>query len=245
MPEKQLAIIIPCYNEAERLDQQVFLNFVESNPTVDIFFANDGSSDDTRIVLEALNSQHSQLHLIDFPENQGKGETVRQSALRIVGLAEKEYSWIGFLDADLATPLDEMLRLLDFQEGETQLLMGARFAHMGADIQRKWYRHYPGRIIATFISLILGLEIYDTQCGAKWMTPELIQNNFQKPFITPWLFDVEMIKRFVKREGVSSAKKQLLEVPLNTWVEMGGSKITFFDFLKTPIELVRIFFHYR
>ncbi len=245
MPENFYSIIIPCYNESERLAQEVFYNFVEKHPEVDIFFANDGSSDDTKLVLERLCSQHSQLFLLDYPENQGKGEVIRQSAKHIVEKERKEYQWIGFLDADLATPLEEMMRLLDSQSMEIQLLMGTRFARMGSEIQRKWYRHYPGRIIATIISLLLGLAVYDTQCGAKWIRRGFIESDFEEPFITPWLFDVEMIKRLVKKNGVVSAKKQILEIPLNTWVEMGGSKITLLDFLKTPIELVKIYFHYR
>ncbi len=245
MSEKQLAIIVPCYNESKRLAQEVFYNFVEENPLVHIFFANDGSSDDTKLELERLSGQHEQLHLIDFLENQGKGEVIRQSAVYIMSKEGVSFEWIGFLDADLATPLEEMLRLLEFQKPESQLIMGTRFAHMGSEIQRKWYRHYPGRVIATFISIILGLEIYDTQCGAKWMRPSLIEQDFESPFITPWLFDVEMIKRIVKREGIPAAKKCMQEIPLNTWIEMGDSKITLLDFMKTPIDLLRIYLHYR
>ncbi len=245
MPEKQLAIIVPCYNESKRLVQESFYRFVESHPSVHIFFANDGSSDDTKLVLERFTSQHNQLNLIDFPQNQGKGEVIRQSALHIAEKQMIAFDWIGFLDADLATPLDEMLRLLQFQNVESKLIIGARFAHLGSDIQRKWYRHYPGRVIATFISWILGLEIYDTQCGAKWIHPSIIKKDFHAPFITPWLFDVEMIKRLVKREGVSQTKKSIKEIPLKTWVEMGDSKITLLDFMKTPLELLKIYFHYR
>lgn len=242
---KKLAIIVPCYNEANRLDMAAFDAFTKGHPHVDIYFANDGSKDNTATILSEASANNEQLFFIDFKQNQGKGETVRKSALQIAEQENKTYDWIGFLDADLATPLEEMMRILEEARAQTNLLIGARLSRMGSDINRKWYRHYPGRIVATFISWILGLDIYDTQCGAKWMKPEIIQNNFQEPFMTPWLFDVEMIKRVVMSQGVERSKQTILEIPLKTWIEMGDSRITFTDFLKTPFELLKIYFHYK
>jgi len=73
------------------------------------------------------------------------------------------------IDADLSTPLSEITRLLDITKTKSlDFVLGSRIKIIGSSIKRKAYRHFFGRIVATFIdSGILKLDIYDTQCGAK------------------------------------------------------------------------------
>jgi dolichyl-phosphate beta-glucosyltransferase len=107
-------------------------------------------------------------------------------------------------------------------------------------INRHWHRHYPGRIIATIISMISGLPFYDTGCGAKLIERTLAEQLFAKPFISPWLFDVKLITRIVQTFGKQEAGNIILELPLDSWPDIGDLKISLNYPPKVPYELIRI-----
>jgi len=179
-------------------------------------------------------------------KNGGKSEAVRQGIL--LSLAQENYSYIGYWDADLATPLNEIQHLDEMIEKFHQptLLMGSRIKTLGmTNIQRKAHRHYVGRIIATLISKILNIGVYDTQCGAKLIKASDAGKLMSEKFISRWLFDVELLFRIMKMYPNKPAEQIIIEIPLNNWIEKGDSKISATYFLKIPIELLRIHWRYR
>ncbi len=123
-------------------------------------------------------------------------------------------------------------------------IMGTRFVRMGAQINRKASRFYIGRIFATLVSWILKIPVYDTQCGEKLIHKNIVFKIFKKPLITKWLFDVELLARLEKLIGYKEAKQVILEVPLQQWDEIAGSKLKPTDFLQAPIELLKIWRKY-
>lgn len=241
-----ITIVIPCYNEAQRLNSEVFIQTLQENNEIGFLFVDDGSVDSTLELIEDIEKtggkdRVSHLH---FKRNQGKAEAVRKGMLHALKFSN---SYIGYWDADLATPLSEIENFAHILEtkNDVQVVCGARIQRLGANINRHWYRHYPGRLIATCISLMLGLPVYDTQCGAKLLSHSLVQELFEEPFISPWLFDVEVIARLIQIKGRGSVKNTLYEYPLNSWQDVGESKISFSYLPKIPIELARIRHHYR
>ncbi|MGB0165941.1 MAG: glycosyl transferase family 2, partial [Luteibaculum sp.] len=152
--------------------------------------------------------------------------------------------FISFADADLATPLSEIVRLSTFlrDSPEVQMAFGIRLLKIGSQIERKNTRHYGGRVIATLISMALRLPIYDTQCGAKvFRNSEYLDFILNKPFTSRWLFDVEIFFRTIKFAGGRKAAMNILhEEPLLQWTEMGDSKVTLMDILKVPYEILKI-----
>lgn len=235
----QTTIIIPCYNEEKRLPTDVFLSFVNENKDVQFLFVNDGSSDRTIEVLRKLTAQDEHFLILDLQNNRGKAEAVRQGLLYALENLNSEH--IGFWDADLATPLNEIDRFLEcFQKNNCKMVMGCRLMRLGANVKRKNIRHYLGRIFATVASVVLKLKVYDTQCGAKLFKADIVSSLFDKPFISRWLFDVELLARYIKTFGLEDAHKNIYEYPLASWEDVAGSSIKIIDFFKAPIELWKI-----
>lgn len=242
---KKVLIIIPCYNEELRLPRESFGTYLKQAHTdVSILFVNDGSNDSTISVLnEMKDSFPNKIEVLDLQKNVGKAEAIRQGMLQS-DISEPGY--LGYFDADLATPLKEIDRLLEFTKRDEApfFIMGSRIKLLGStDIKRKLSRHYVGRIFATIVSNMLNLPIYDTQCGAKIIEKKVAKNIFKEPFISKWLFDVELLFRLKK--GYNNLNGRIVEMPLKKWEDVAGSKIGFTYFLKAPIDLLRIYFHYK
>ena len=239
-------LIIPCYNEADRLNQTAFVEFSQQNPDIGFLFVNDGSTDTTSVMIAAMIMQAGkQIKLLDLPGNVGKAEAVRQGIL--LTLRENPPEYVGYWDADLATPLDAVhdLRRAAATTPKKRFVCGSRVRRMGASIERQCLRHYFGRVVATAASTILDLPFYDTQCGAKLIESELAALIFRQPFISRWLFDLELIARIIEAFGHPEACRTILEVPLREWKDIGESKIKFSYLPRIPYELYLIRQAYR
>lgn len=237
-------LVVPCYNEELRFHADAFTDFLAAQPDVHLLFVNDGSSDGTLGRLQAFCSEHpGQTSLLDIQPNGGKAEAVRKGMLH--AMATLSGSTVGFWDADLATPLDaypEFREVLEVRP-EVEMVFGARIRLLGRHVARNPMRHYAGRVFATTVSLMLGLAIYDSQCGAKVFraTPRLEQVLW-KPFVSRWIFDVEILARFLsswRAEGLNPDGR-IYELPLQTWIDVPGSKVKLSDFIRSFTDLLRI-----
>ena len=242
-------IVVPCYNEAKRLRISAFQQFVAEGHPQRFLFVNDCSTDDTRDVLEALRRSDPQRFAVrDLPQNKGKAEAVRQGMLEAL---TQEPAFVGYWDADLATPLGAIPQFFDVLNSnpELQLAIGSRVRLLGRSIERRPTRHYLGRVFATAASLVLRLPIYDTQCGAKLIrVSPATRGLFAQPFRTNWVFDVELLARFLrscsKKTGFSAADS-IYEIPLAEWRDVEGSKVKAGDFFKAFFELYTIYRAHR
>jgi len=241
----QSCLIIPCHNEAHRLDRKAVEVFIQSTPTIDLMMVDDGSVDSTAEVLQALKSTTSgRLHVLCLASNQGKAEAVRAGVHAVLAL--NRFDVVGFCDADLATPLSEMVRLTEvLDEWDADMVFGCRLLRLGADIHRSKTRHYLGRVFATVVSSMLGLPVYDTQCGAKVFRAPIACELFEAEFSSRWLFDVELLARYLQSYGRELTLSKVIEAPLNVWIDHPGSKLTLRDYLVAPFELWRIRRRYR
>lgn len=240
----QTTIIIPCYNEAGRINSQAFLDFAKQNSEIFFLFVNDGSRDNTLSLLQELSEQRPNLQYIDLQKNGGKAEAVRQGMLYAVEQYDSDY--VGFWDADLATPLWEIANfIVQMQRGDFEVVTGLRLMRLGAGVKRKNTRHLLGRCFATVAATMLQLPVYDTQCGAKLYSKKVVPVLFKDPFTTRWLFDVEVLARFANEFGKDAATRKIYEYPLLEWVDVGGTQLKFRDFFKAPYELWQIKKRYR
>jgi len=242
-------IVIPCYNEARRLNTEKFAAFSRAQRPQRLLFVDDGSTDETATVLQRLCEDDPQrftfYHLL---QNHGKAEAVRKGILRAL---EEQPTYIGYWDADLSTPLETIQVFCDLLDTHPQLeiVFGARVRLLGRTIERSPLRHYTGRAFATVASLTLGLDVYDTQCGAKLLRASpMIQALFQQPFITRWLLDIEILARLVHRvrrgSGLRPVEEVVYEFPLLEWRDVTGSKVRAHDFFTALFQLALIYWKY-
>jgi glycosyltransferase involved in cell wall biosynthesis len=238
---RSVCLVIPCYNEARRLPADEILAFAAARPHVSICFVDDGSGDGTGPLLDSLQSrQPAQVLVHHLMANGGKAEAVRQGVLHAA--AQRRFDLIGYWDADLSTPLleaDRMVAVFD-ADPDCVLTMGSRVKRMGAAIDRRTYRHVLGRVFSALAGGVLHLPVYDSQCGAKVFRGDLAGHLFREPFITRWLFDVELLARLRDQLGLAATLRAVTEVPLRAWREVSGSKLRAHHMAKAPLELLSI-----
>lgn len=235
-------IIIPCYNEAARFDADSFIE--QYNLFRYWIFVDDGSTDDTKSVLtdtvSKIRNKGGKAKVTTLDKNSGKAEAVR------AGMLETK-KWCSdaqiacFTDADLSTPLPELTRLAEvMQINQYDIVLGSRVALQGRKIHRSPARHYMGRIASTLISESLKLPIYDTQAGAKIFSMQYIDELFGDRFISPWLFDCEILIR-ARTIGL-----KIYEEPLQAWQHVSqDSKISLASYFQSLTDILRIRKHYR
>lgn len=244
--EADTIVVVPCYNESRRLDTRGVMDFLSIEPRVRFLFIDDSSTDTTTAVLETLCARSpDRLRWIKLERNSGKGEAVRRGVL--AALLEKP-SFIGYWDADFSTPLSaigDFLAVLGAEDSRVGVL-GSRVRRLGAHVDRDPLRHYMGRVFATLASLVLGIAVYDTQCGAKmFRATDEVARAFAEPFLGPWVFDVEVLARLRNSIAPAPLADYLFELPLASWRDVAGSKLTTSHRVAAISDLFRIWRTYR
>jgi dolichyl-phosphate beta-glucosyltransferase len=241
-------VVVPCYNEGSRLQSQTILDFLRRVEGISLLFVNDGSRDNTISVLQSMRNEcQERIQILDQNENTGKAEAVRLGLL--TAMQQPDVGYVGFWDADLATPLDALPEFLAVLAGNRRLQMvfGSRVRLLGRQVHRRAIRHYLGRIFASCVSLALRLPIYDSQCGAKLfhVTPELTES-LRDPFRSRWVFDVEILARYIALHhgDTSYLQESIYEFPLKYWSDVVGSKVKLGDFFQSFIDVFSIYLRY-
>ncbi|MCX5641694.1 MAG: glycosyltransferase [Candidatus Omnitrophica bacterium] len=229
---EKICLVVPCYNEAQRLDCK---KFKEWEQDYWLLFVNDGSNDNTVEILR--DNLKKNVYILDLKKNVGKAEAIRQGMLylKILPIFE-EISWFGYWDADLATPLREIDNFFRYGKAlhpEADAIIGSRIIKLGSNIRRTLKRYFLGRLFANIASIALKLDIYDSQCGAKLFKKELIDKCFAEPFISKWIFDVEIILRM--------QQQKIVEYPLKEWEDKTGGHLRICSVaVQTVIDLIRL-----
>ena len=220
---KTLSLVVPCRNEFSRLRPDAFLEATERWPWLSFCFIDDGSTDATAERLAWLSNASPSIYSMYLRENLGKAEAVRAGIRHLCELSRPDL--VGFWDADLATPLDEIprfVRCFERDEGK-KAVIGSRWPHLGADIRRTAGRGIASIAFKLAVRRILRAPVWDTQCGAKVFAREVADEVFSAPFSTRWLFDVEILSRI----GRERLRTQVQELPVSSWRDVPGSKLGF------------------
>ncbi|HEX7361189.1 MAG TPA: glycosyltransferase [Bryobacteraceae bacterium] len=238
-------VVVPCYNEAKRLDAARFREWFVREPPAHLLFVDDGSTDRTFAVLQDLcRGYDEQASVLRLARNAGKAEAVRAGVLHALRV-HPGLEFVGYWDADLATPLVSIERFLETFNGHpgVEMVFGSRVKLLGRSVERHLYRHYLGRIFATTVSVVLRMPIYDTQCGAKlFRVSERTAKIFAAPFRTKWVFDVEILARYLGLYGgdPNQLAQAIYEYPLESWRDIAGSKVRASDFAVAFLDILKI-----
>ena len=138
---RQATVVVPCYNEESRLQTDAFSRFFEQSDIADVIFVDDGSKDGTAGVLQRLCTDWPErTSVMQLGHNCGKAEAVRRGILRAL---DSDSQFVGFWDADLATPIDCVSLFVSELRRSPQLLavIGARVRLLGRVIDRRPLRH--------------------------------------------------------------------------------------------------------
>ena len=241
-------LVVPCFNESDRLPVAQFQRFLEHHEDISILFVDDGSTDETLAVLARLHALAGErVRILSLAQNQGKAEAVRCGVLEAI---RHRSEYVAYWDADLATPLEACLQFRQVLQDQPhlQIVMGARVQLLGRDVRRRWSRQLLGRSFALVASRVLGLPLFDTQCGAKmFRVLPSTETLFRDPFRSRWIFDVELLARFLAHHRTDlsvNPQEAIYEIPLDRWQDVAGSKLKLRDFGKAVWELARIGYQY-
>ena len=211
MSEPYLSVVIPAYNEEERLKKHVpDICAYLARKSFEIIVVNDGSKDNTARLAREL-----EVRLVDLQPNRGKGGAVKAGMLAAQG------RYVLFTDADQSTPIGEVEKLLAKLETGYDIAIGSR-AIPGAEVEQPqvWYRALAGKLFGVGTRLFCIRGIHDTQCGFKAMKREVAQKIFPQVTSDTAIFDIEMLV-VATREGY-----RIAEVPVH-WVHDPDTRIPY------------------
>lgn len=231
MAQPYLSIIIPAYNEAERLPLTLIDidKHLEQAPyTYEILVVNDGSKDTTAAIVSKMQVTIKNLKLVDNKENKGKGGVVRQGMLLASGTIRL------FTDADNSTAITHFETMMPyFKEGYGVVIGSRGIRGSTSEPGQPWYRKLPGKVGNIIIQLLVLWGVKDTQCGFKAMTAEVAEKVFNLSRIRGWGFDVELLV-LARRLGY-----RIKEIPVH-WVNDPSSRVGASAYLKVLLEVLKI-----
>lgn len=238
--KSDFVIIIPCFNEEKRFDQEHFRNLLKIE-NVSWIFVNDGSTDGTQTLLDSFCKRYG-AKLIQLTLNQGKSEAIR-SGLISAHRWFPEAVWFGYLDADGAFDVADIAKLQKIASQDSHdadAYFSSRVKLSGRKIIRKSYRHAIGRVIVTYFSFFVEGLPYDTQTGYKlFKASEMFSQSIQTKFKTKWFIDIELIIRMSK---INTKLINIWEEPVSSWCDISGSKIDAGEILRLIREILYIQF---
>ena len=211
-----LSIVIPAYNEEERLERTVrdaVAYFRASRRAFELIVVDDGSRDGTSALVRRLSDELHEVQLIRLAANHGKGYAVRTGVVNARGRS------VLFADADGATPFEEIARLEAALAEGADVAVGSRaLVAQGVVVQAKLYRRVIGRTFHALVELLTVRNVKDTQCGFKLFREQVAHDLFSRMRMNGFSFDVELLVMAARRGY------RVAEVPVN-WSHQPGSKV--------------------
>ncbi len=222
-----LSIIIPAYNEAERLPPslEAVRSFVEKQSyACEVLVVENGSSDNTYQLAQSFIQSMPYLRVL-HEENSGKGLAVRSGMLAATGKVRI------FCDADFSMPVEEINKFLPPHLEEFDVAIASRELPQSKRVDEPEYRHLIGRIFNTMVRLSILPGLHDTQCGFKAFSAEVTERVFRMQTLPGWSFDAEVL--VIARELGYEVK----EVPI-TWYYKPGTRLNILkDSMKMAADL--------
>jgi len=229
----KLSVIIPAFNEAERLPstlEEAYGWLTEQlADSFEIIVVDDGSSDETVAKTRAMIATHPRLKLLVQPQNRGKGAAVRRGMLEAGGDIRL------FMDADHSTHIRETVKVLAaIDEGSEVIIASRQHPESDISVSQSWLREHMGKSFNFIMRSIVGLKMEDTQCGFKAFTAKAAEDIFSRQKLEGFSFDVELL--FL----ASKLGYRITEIPVE-WINEPNSRVRMIaDPLLMFADVVRI-----
>jgi dolichyl-phosphate beta-glucosyltransferase len=209
-----LSIVIPAYNEEQRLpDSLAQLRAYASQQlySMEVLVVDDGSEDTTAAVVEAAAANWPDLRLLHIAHT-GKGQAIKQGLLAARG------DLIFICDADLSMPIEQLARFITLMQDGSQVVIGSREAPGAVRYGEPALRHLMGRVFNWLVRHLVLPGIQDSQCGFKCFTREVARDLASCQQLTGWGFDVELLS-IARTRGYN-----IQELPIS-WYYKASSRI--------------------
>lgn len=221
-----MTLIIPCHNEADRLDFEIFDNYKD---VINFFFVDDGSDDNTSKLIAQKGYP-----LLCLTENIGKGPAIRRGLLQLIEDKAIKTKWVGYWDADLTIDLKTLEEMGISNLPDTyHTVWTSRYKSFLSITKSSLLRGILGLIFSRMVRSYMKIDLHDTQCGAKVFRTHYAEELFKQPFLSRWLFDIELYFRL--------PRDSIMEYPITSWQNQTGSKVSLLkDGLAAIMELREI-----
>lgn len=233
MENIKLSIIIPCYNEGNKLILNIkkINNYLEKEMpelSYEIIGVNDGSKDNTKQIMDENISKLKNTKFISYDINRGKGGAVKEGVLNSVG------EWILFMDADLSTDISAIKTVFEYTESYNVIIGSRRHKDTILIKKQGFKRKFIGNCCIIITNILTGLMLLDTQCGFKAVKKDLAIKIVNKQTINRWAFDVEWL--YIAKTN----KEKIMEIPVK-WENDEDSKVSAFSSsIKFFLDLFKI-----
>jgi dolichyl-phosphate beta-glucosyltransferase len=193
-PDVYLSVIIPAYNEAERLPRTLrrihqYLDY--SGFTYEILIVLDGATDHSREVLNSMSAEIHNVRIVDRKVNRGKGYTVKEGMLEAAGRVRL------FTDADNSTDIGHFEKMKPLLDNGCDLVIASRHAKDSPNaiqaVPQPLYKRAIGQAGNLIVQALAVRGIWDTQCGFKAFSDSAAQRIFSQITIEGWGFDIEVL----------------------------------------------------
>jgi dolichyl-phosphate beta-glucosyltransferase len=229
-PPCDIEILIPAKNEARRLPHALFrmIRYLEQQPySAALVVIDNGSVDRTVNLVKRLGSGRVPIHLIGCAER-GKGAAVRR------GVLTSTARYVGYMDADLATPVETLDFIVPLLKGGYQAVIGSRRVGGATLAEPQPGSRVLGGAVFRFLAQRILPGIEDSQCGCKFFTTDTARAAIRDLRLTGFAFDVELLR------AVIALDVNIVEIPV-VWSDQEGSTLNGMrDGLKAVAEVCRL-----
>jgi len=188
-----------------------------------VVLVDDGSGSDevgalAPLVRKMQARYRGQFGFLPLPQNQGKGGAI----LAAWKSRQSHFDYLGFVDADGALEPGEVVRLAEqlVPGGRGPALFASRVKMMGYSVHRHLWRHYAGRIFATWVGICVDPRIYDSQCGLKFIPTRVFEKISPRLRGRGFAWDIELLAELL------AVNCPIREIPVH-WKDVPGSKVRF------------------
>jgi dolichyl-phosphate beta-glucosyltransferase len=213
----ELSIVIPCYNEEERLPRTIeqIERYLEGKGlSYELILVDDGSTDGTRLIMDAAADRNRLVRVEALPRNRGKGRALAE------GVAAARGSQILVTDADLSTPIEELEKLrAELDKGAGAAIASRALRASRVEVSQPIYRVLMGKAFNLLVQAVLLPGIWDTQCGFKLFRADVAHEAFAELTTDGFGYDPEVLYR-AKKRGV-----RIAEVPV-VWRNSAPTKVS-------------------